>query len=130
LSLHRSEGLGLTMAEAMLLGRPVIATRYSGNLDFMDDGNSLLVDCEFVTLDRDIPPYEAGMRWAEPDIAHAARLMRRLFDDPDAARALGLRAKADLEARLNCDVTGRAAAQRLREIAAARAAWRAAASGC
>ena len=129
-SLHRSEGLGLTMAEAMLLGRPVIATRYSGNLDFMDDGNSLLVDCELVTLDRDIPPYEAGMRWAEPDIAHAARLMRRLFDDPDAARALGLRAKADLEARLNCDVTGRAAAQRLREIAAARAARRAAASGC
>ncbi len=39
--------------------------------------NSLLVDCELVTLDRDIPPYEAGMRWAEPDIAHAARLMRR-----------------------------------------------------
>ena len=62
ISLHRSEGLGLTMAEAMLLGRPVIATRYSGNLDFMDDENSLLVDCRLVRLDRDIPPYTAGQR--------------------------------------------------------------------
>ena len=57
-SLHRSEGFGLTMAEAMLMGKPVIATGYSGNLDFMDSHNSLLVDCKVVRLQRDVPPYK------------------------------------------------------------------------
>ena len=115
-SLHRSEGLGLTMAEAMLLGRPVVATRYSGNVDFMDDGNSLLVDSRIVTLDRDIAPYKAGQRWAEPSIVHAAALMRRLYDNPDFGRSLGARAKSDLETRLNYRVTGDAVARRLAEI--------------
>lgn len=115
-SLHRSEGLGLTMAEAMLLGRPVIATRYSGNVDFMDDSNSLLVDSRIITLDRDIAPYKAGQRWAEPSIIHAAKLMRRLYDDPAFSKDLGARAKSDLETRLNYRVTGDAVARRLCEI--------------
>ena len=115
-SLHRSEGLGLTMAEAMLLGRPVVATRYSGNVDFMDDGNSLLVDSRIVTLDRDIAPYKAGQRWAEPSVPHAAELMRRLYDDPAFGKDLGARARSDLEARLNYRVTGEAVARRLGEI--------------
>ena len=116
-SLHRSEGLGLTMAEAMLLARPVVATRFSGNLHFMDDDNSLLVDYQLVTLGSDIPPYEAGSDWAEPSVAHAARQMRTLFDDPAFARGLGERAKCDLEHRLNYCIAGRAIAARLAEIA-------------
>ncbi|WP_164209567.1 glycosyltransferase, partial [Stenotrophomonas maltophilia] len=71
-SLHRSEGLGLTMAEAMLLGRPVIGRRYSGNLEFMNDDNSLLVDCTMVKLNRVYPPYAIGQSWAQPSTAHAA----------------------------------------------------------
>lgn len=115
-SLHRSEGLGLTMAEAMLLGKPVIATRFSGNLDFMDDENSLLVDYRLVTLDHDVPPYRAGLSWAEPSIAHAAKQMRKLFEMPELARSLGERAKADLERRFNYRTAGRAMATRLAEL--------------
>ncbi|GEO98938.1 glycosyltransferase [Methylobacterium haplocladii] len=117
-SLHRSEGLGLSMAEAMLLGKPVIATRYSGNLDFMDDGNSLLVDFRLVTLDRDLPPYQRGLRWAEPSLDHAAAQMRRLYADRAFGEELGSAARADLATRMSCRASGRRMAERLAEIAA------------
>ncbi|QNK75216.1 glycosyltransferase family 4 protein [Variovorax sp. PAMC28562] len=119
-SLHRSEGLGLTMAEAMLMGKPVIATRYSGNVDFMDDGNSLLVDYRLVKLGRDIPPYSADLEWAEPSEAHAAQLMRRVYEDPDRARALGQAATKSARERLSLDAAGRRFADRLAEIREAR----------
>ncbi len=115
-SLHRSEGLGLTMAEAMLLGKPVIATRYSGNLDFMDDANSLLVDYKLVTLGRPVPPYDAAARWAEPSVDHAARLMRRLYDNQGYAAELGAAARRDAERRLSLDAAGRRFTRRLEAI--------------
>ncbi len=91
-SLHRSEGMGLTMAEAMYAGKPVIATAYSGNMDFMDPSNSLLVDYELVRVGDGAAPYAAESLWAEPDIGHASRLMRQVFEDPAAARRIGERA--------------------------------------
>lgn len=115
-SLHRSEGLGLTMAEAMLMAKPVIATRYSGNVDFMDDDNSLLVPCEMVTLGRDIELYDARLSWAEPSLSRAAELMRELFDDQAWAKALGQRAQTDARSRLSVEAAGRKAASRLAEI--------------
>jgi glycosyltransferase involved in cell wall biosynthesis len=118
-SLHRAEGLGLTMAEAMLLGKPVIATRYSGNLDFMDDGNSLLVDCELVEVGPAIGPYEATAHWAEPSVDHAAALMRRLYDDRAFAAALGARGQADARRRLSPEAAGARFAARLAAIKAA-----------
>lgn len=121
-SLHRSEGLGLTMAEAMLMGKPVIATKFSGNVDFMDESNSLLVPCELVKLDKPIPPYDAGLEWAEPSIDHAARLMRRLFDDRAWAREIGARAQASAEANLSLAAAGRRITARLEEVAALRRA--------
>ncbi|MDR3435682.1 glycosyltransferase family 4 protein [Telmatospirillum sp.] len=115
-SLHRSEGFGLTMAEAMLQGKPVIATGYSGNVDFMDASNSLLVDHRIVTLDHDCPPYPAGSRWAEPSVDHAAALMRQVFENQAWARELGARAKADLGNRMSLAAAGRRMAARLRDI--------------
>ncbi|MCJ2006812.1 glycosyltransferase [Methylobacterium sp. J-092] len=116
ISLHRSEGLGLTLAEAMLLEKPVIATRYSGNVDFMTDKNSLLVDYRLVQLDRDIEPYKAGLQWAEPSVEHAAALMRKLFSNPDIALKIGRQAKRDIEHSLNYRLTGRLIADRLAAI--------------
>src|SRR5205823_5484554 len=85
-SRHRSEGFGFTMAEAMLLGKPTLATAYSGNLDFMTADNGFLVDYDRVTIAEDLPPYPRGGVWAEPSVAHAAELMRRVVDRPAEAR--------------------------------------------
>src|SRR5207249_11274978 len=87
-SLHRSEGFGLTVAESMLLGKPTIATGYSGNLDFMTPHNSYLVRYDRATIADDIPPYPKGCVWAEPSAEHAAELMRRVFEKPEEARAV------------------------------------------
>jgi glycosyltransferase involved in cell wall biosynthesis len=95
-SLHRSEGFGLTSAEAMALGKPVIATAYSGNLDYMTPKNSYLVDYELRDIGAGNAPYPAGGHWAQPDLEQAAVLMREVFEDQVAARAIGERAAADL----------------------------------
>jgi glycosyltransferase involved in cell wall biosynthesis len=91
-SLHRAEGFGLTMAEAMYLAKPVIATGYSGNLDYMDRRNSHLVDYEMVPIGSGSAPYPPNGLWAEPDVEHAAYLMREVFEHQRAARELGRRA--------------------------------------
>ncbi|WP_200281547.1 glycosyltransferase [Rhabdochromatium marinum] len=88
LSLHRSEGFGRGLAEAMLLGKPVIATGYSGNMDFTLPTTAALVDHRFVTLGVDDYPFGAGQQWAEPDVDHAAWWMQRLMADQAPRQAL------------------------------------------
>ena len=89
-SLHRSEGTGLTIAEAMAAGKPVIATDWSGNTDFADASNSYSVAYGLTPVERTVGPYRAGEIWAEPDVAHAAAQMRALVADPaEAARRGG-----------------------------------------
>jgi glycosyltransferase involved in cell wall biosynthesis len=101
LSLHRSEGFGLVPAEAMLLGRPVVATGWSGNLDFMDTASAALVDYTLVPARDPRGVFEApGAVWAEPDIGSAAAHLRRLADDPAERAALGARGRAMAQARL------------------------------
>jgi glycosyltransferase involved in cell wall biosynthesis/SAM-dependent methyltransferase len=95
-SLHRAEGFGLTMAEAMHLGKPVIATGYSGNLDFMTKDNSFLVDYRLVQIGLGSEPYPPDARWAEPDIDHAGRLMREVFEHPHQAAERGRQAADDI----------------------------------
>ncbi len=112
-SLHRSEGFGLTMAEAMYLGKPVIATGYSGNLDFMTAENSLLVDYGLVPIGAGAPPYPPDGEWAEPSVEHAAELMRLVYDDRVAAAALGGRAAEAIRTTHSPTAAGEAMSQRL-----------------
>jgi hypothetical protein len=115
-SLHRAEGLGLVMAEAMALGKPVIATGYSGNLDFMTDSNSLLVRHRLVPVGPAAGPYPEEGEWADPDIEHASVLMREVFDDPEAARELGAQAAEDIRRTHSREAAGEILRSRLEEI--------------
>lgn len=117
-SLHRSEGFGLTPAEAMAVGKPVIATGFSGNTDFMNSANSYLVDYTMVEVGPGSPPYEAHGRWAEPDLDHAAALMRRVWENPEEAKATGERARRDVEENLSLEVIGKVIRTRLEAPAA------------
>ena len=113
ISLHRAEGFGYTLAESMWLGKPVIATGYSGNLDFMTDRNSYLVDHRLVPIGAGNDPYPADGVWAEPDVEHAAKLMRDVFENPEEAARRAQRAAAEIRSNNGLDATGRAMAQRL-----------------
>jgi len=99
-SLHRAEGLGLSLLEAMALGRPVIATGWSGNMDFMTPDNSCLVPFRMVPVRASTQPayakgFSGEQEWADPDLDEAASWMVRLADDPSLREALGERARAD-----------------------------------
>ena len=106
-SLHRSEGLGLTMAEAMALGKPVIATGYSGNLQFMTEANSFLVPWTPTSIPTGCEPYPPGGTWAEPDLEAAARLMRTVLEDSELAAARGRQGAEDLRTLHSPEVAGR-----------------------
>lgn len=116
LSLHRSEGFGLGMAECMALGKPVIATAYSGNLQFMDADNSCLVPYRLVPVNEGEYPDWRGQHWAEPDVAAAAAQLRRLADDPLAARRLGAVARDALQQRLGPQAGAAAIRRRLDHV--------------
>lgn len=115
-SLHRSEGLGLTMAEAMLLEKPVIATGYSGNLDFTTPDVAHLVRWQPTTVSALAGGYRQGSMWADPDVGHAAELMRAVFDDRVAAKQLGIAARARLLETHSVERTGATMRRRLEEI--------------
>jgi len=103
-SLHRAEGFGLTMAEAMAEGKPVIATRFSGNLQFMDDATAFLVDARTSLVGEDAPPYPPHAHWADPDLEHASALMREVFENRDEATARGRRAAEKIATQYSVDV--------------------------
>lgn len=115
-SLHRSEGFGLTPAEAMSLGKPVIATRYGGTLEFMTPENSYLVDYSLTKVGERAHPYPPEALWADPDLDEAAAFMRQVFDNPEEARERGERAAQDIRTNHSPQAAGETMANRLRSI--------------
>jgi glycosyltransferase involved in cell wall biosynthesis len=112
-SLHRAEGFGLTCAEAMAYERPVVATRYSGNLDFMDDSCAFLVDAAEVAVHSPDGPYPRGSVWADPDLDQAAGFLRTIVENPGSARRRGVAARERVVAQLSPEAVGRLAEQAL-----------------
>lgn len=116
-SLHRAEGFGLTMAEAMFYGKPVIATSYSSNIEFMNVGNSFLVKYELVPNAEDYGHFPKGSSiWAEPDIDHAASLMQYVFHNYDQALQVGAIAASEIKSLLSPLVIGKKIKRRLEYI--------------
>jgi glycosyltransferase involved in cell wall biosynthesis len=116
-SLHRSEGFGLALAECMYLGKPVIATDWSGTTDFIRADNACPVRASPLTLDRNHGPYAKGQVWAAPDIDHAAWWMQQLHGDRALAHKIGTAARASTEANLSPAAIGARYRLRLEAIA-------------
>jgi glycosyltransferase involved in cell wall biosynthesis len=120
-SLHRSEGFGLTLAEAMSLGKPVIATAYSGNLDFMTPENGYLCPARRCQVGPDREPYPAESNWSEPDLEAAAGLLRYVFEHQEEAAGRGLRAAEDIRLLHSAALAGGIIRDRLAAIRRRRA---------
>jgi hypothetical protein len=108
ISLHRAEGFGRCLAEALLLGKQVIATGFSGNTDFCHEPRVALVRYSKVGLKPGDYMWGEGQSWAEPDVDHAAELMRSVRESP---RSVG-----DKEFPFDPNKIGKIYAERLREI--------------
>jgi glycosyltransferase involved in cell wall biosynthesis len=115
-SLHRAEGFGLPIAEAMSFGKPVIATDWSANMDFMTNENSFPVSYDIVKLNSCAPPYPKGTIWANPRIDEAAEVMKKLVNSPELCKQVGDKARADIQAKFNAVVTGEKIVERLKQI--------------
>jgi len=118
-SLHRSEGFGLTLAECMALGKPVIGTAFSAPTDFMTAENSYPVPYELTRVGADCEIYPADGTWAEPDIEEASRLMRTVVERrPPEAQAKGEQARRDIERLYAPARVGQTIRARLEQITA------------
>ncbi len=115
-SLHRSEGFGIGMAEAMFLGKPAIGTGWSGNMNFMAAANSFPIGYRLVAVPEGAYPHWENQEWAEPDVDEATAVMLRLVDDPVAGRELGKRASREMRTRFSYRASGLRYAKRLEEI--------------
>jgi glycosyltransferase involved in cell wall biosynthesis len=116
-SLHRSEGFGLAVAECMLLGKPVISTDWSATAEFVTRDNGCPVRAKPVVLEQSHGPYAKGSVWADPEVSHAADYMRQLFADRTLAARLGTAARETITSRFSPAVIGTRYRRRLESIA-------------
>lgn len=116
-SLHRSEGFGLAVAECMFLGKPVISTDWSATAEYVNEDNGCPVRAHLVTLEENHGPYAKGSTWAEPDTSHAAEYMRTLLADRALAARLGAAARTTMETRFSPAAIGARYRRRLESIA-------------
>lgn len=120
-SLHRSEGFGLTVAEAMIRGMAVISTDYSSTPEFVDDKTGWPIPFTMVEVGEGWPPYQPEARWADPDLDAAAQAMREIAEDPDEARKRGRAAREHLLKIRSVDAAGQWITEQLRQ---AHEVWR------
>jgi len=113
-SLHHAEGFGFTLVEAMALGKPVIATFYSANTEYMSPWNSFPVPYRMGEVRVRRGAYRPGDAWAEPDVEAAAALMRAAYGDPERARAVGDRGRHDVTRQLSPAACGGRMVRRFR----------------
>lgn len=117
-SLHRAEGFGFPIAEAMSLAKPVVATDYSGSADYLDEATGFPVRWRRTILAEPIRDYDRGTAWAEPDEEHAARMLRRVVEDPGEASSRGRAAQHRIAERYAPAVVGQGIARRLEDLRA------------
>ena len=117
-SLHRTEGFGLTVAEALLFARPVVVSAAGGVLEFVHEDNALLVPCGDYVLPERRGDYPAGTVWGEPDLDVAAARLREVARAPAAAAARGRRGAEDLRRDHAPAAVGRAVAARVETLRA------------
>jgi glycosyltransferase involved in cell wall biosynthesis len=110
---HRTEGFGLNIAAAMYFGKPVIATGYSGNMDFTTPENAFLIDYDLVTVQHETGAYKANYVWAEPSEDHLAALLRTVVDSPDEARRRAERGRQTIRERYSIKAISEIIRQRL-----------------
>lgn len=115
-SLHRSEGFGLGIGEAMYLGKPVIATNWSGNTDFMTHNNSFLVNYKFIKIGKDYGPYSSDQIWADPDIEHAAYYMNEISSNRKLAGMIGSEGQRTMQTHFSPTEIGNLAKERLKAL--------------
>jgi len=115
-SLHRSEGFGLAVAEALIMGKPVIATAWSGNMDFMDSSYPFLVGYNLIQLDDSYGPYDSGQYWADPDIDRASVLMKSISMDLSHAMSVADHERIRVQDILSPARIGALMADRISEI--------------
>ncbi|MGY6251890.1 glycosyltransferase family 4 protein [Paraburkholderia caledonica] len=115
-SLHRAEGFGRVMAEAMYMGKPVVTSRYSGPLDFVSDDTAYLVDGELVDIKPDDYPFWKNNQWFQPDIQAAADAMRRVRDNRDERDAKAAAGRAGIRAHYSLQACAQFISQRFQEI--------------
>jgi glycosyltransferase involved in cell wall biosynthesis len=115
-SLHRAEGFGRSLAESMLLGKPVIATNYSGNTDFMTSANSCPVNYSLIPVKPGEYPFAQGQVWADADIDHAAWYMRRLVELRNYREWIGAAATETIQRDFSAQATGQRCLRRLQVL--------------
>jgi len=115
-SLHRAEGFGLGMAEAMLVGTPTIATNWSANTEFMNSDVACMVDYELIEIKEDYGLFKKGYRWADADINQASEYMKKLYEDRDFGRNMADKAKKFIEEKLSMESAVKLVKDRVQQI--------------
>ena len=116
LSLHRSEGFGLVMAEAMNLGTATVATNWSANTEFMTKETSCLVDAKQIPVGNAYQYEQEGLTWADADVHQAAEYLKRLKDDPEYYREKAEKGKKYIEENLSLEKCADVIRKRMNEI--------------